>query len=352
MRPEHHNHFDTIRLLTAWSVIVAHHYPITGVTAPAWISNHWLHWAWFGGVAVMTFFVISGYLVTLSWLREPRLLPFLWKRVLRLWPGLCGAVLMCIFVFGLAFTALPAPAFLRSAGALEFAGNLTLVRAATGLPGVFTGQPVEGAMNGPLWTIPLEFFSYCALALAGLLGVLRHRRVASLLCAAYMLWYLLCRNDDVTGELVLWPMYTAYFAAGCLIGLHAQWFRQHAPRLLMVLLPLCLLAYFLTPYQSTARFLLWPVLIIAIGSRGARRNWLHRVGDPSYGIYLYGFPVAQAITALWPQLPFGINLAVTIAIATALGCASWRYIESRALRYKNPGFLRKATPLGKHPAIR
>ncbi|MCS4294103.1 peptidoglycan/LPS O-acetylase OafA/YrhL [Comamonas sp. BIGb0152] len=342
MRPEHRNHFNTIRLLTAWAVIVAHHYSITGVTAPAWISNQWLNWAWLGGVAVMTFFVISGYLVTLSWMREPRLLPFLWKRVLRLWPGLCGTVLICIFVFGLAFTALPAPAYLTSASVLEFVGNLTLVRAATGLPGVFTGQPVAGTMNGPLWTIPLEFFSYCALAVAGLLGILHHRWVGSLLCAAYMLWYLLCKNDDVTGELVLWPMYTAYFAAGCLIGLHSQWFRQHASRLLMLLLPLCLLAYFLTPYQSTARFLLWPILIIAIGSRSAQRNWLHRIGDPSYGIYLYGFPVAQAVTALWPQLPFGINLAVTIATATALGCASWRYIESRALRYKSPSFLRKA----------
>ncbi len=342
MRSEHRNYFDTIRLLAAWSVIVAHHYPITGVRAPAWISNQWLSWAWLGGVAVMTFFVISGYLVTLSWLREPRLLPFLWKRVLRIWPGLCGAVLVCIFGFGLAFTVLPAPQFLRSAGVLEFAGNLTLLRATTDLPGVFTGQPVPGTMNGPLWTIPLEFLSYCALALAGLLGVLRNRKLASLLAAAYMLWYLLFRNDDVTGKLVLWPMYTAYFAAGCFIALHAQWFRQYASRLLMVLLPLCLLAYFLTPYQSTARFLVWPILIIAIGSRSVRQNWFHSIGDPSYGIYLYGFPVAQTVTALWPQLPFWTNLAVTIATATVLGYASWRYIESRALRYKRPGFLRTA----------
>ena len=140
MRPEHHNHFDTIRLLTAWSVIVAHHYPITGVAAPAWISNQWLNWAWLGGVAVMTFFVISGYLVTLSWMREPRLLPFLWKRVLRLWPGLCGAVLVCIFVFGIAFTSLPAPEFLQSPGVLEFAGNLT--------SGVGAPQAVSGRRPG------------------------------------------------------------------------------------------------------------------------------------------------------------------------------------------------------------
>ena len=347
MRTEHPNHFDTIRLLTAWCVIVAHHYPITGIKAPAWISNQWLHWAWLGGMAVMTFFVISGYLVTRSWIREPLLLPFLWKRVLRLWPGLCGAILTCVFVVGIAFTSLPTLVFLQDPGVLKFFTNLTLVNAVTGLPSVFMGQPVEGTINGPLWTIPLEFFSYCALAFVGLLGVLRHHRFASILCTGYILWYLLCQNYDVTGELVLWPMYTAYFAAGCLIGLNTRWFQQHSSQLLLVLLPVCLFVYFLTPYQSTARFLLWPVFIITIGSRRAHRSRLQGIGDPSYGIYLYGFPVAQAVTALWPQLSFGANLIVTIATATALGYASWRYIESRALRYKNIDLLHKVSPSAK-----
>ena len=340
MRSEHHNQFDLIRLLTAWSVIVAHHFPITGTTAPAWISNQWLNWAWLGGVAVMTFFVISGYLVTLSWQREPRLLPFLWKRVLRLWPGMLGAVLLCMFVFGLPFTSLPARAYLASADTWAFLSNLSLVHAVTGLPGVFAHQPVPGAMNGPLWTIPLEFFCYLALAALGLLGALRYRLCATLLCLAYMLWYLVAKNDDITGELVLWPMYTAYFAAGSLIGLHADWFRQHGGKLLLALLPWCLLAYFLTPYQSTARFFLWPVLVIYLGSLRTQRQWLRPLGDPSYGIYLYGFPVAQAVTALWPQLPFSANLAVTIAAATVLGSLSWHWIEARALRYKNPAWLR------------
>ena len=48
----------------------------------------------------------------------------------------------------------------------------------------------------------------------------------------------------------------------------------------------------------------------------------------------------QAVTALWPQLPFSANLAVTIAAATVLGSLPWHWIEARALRYKNPAWLR------------
>ncbi|GAB2457844.1 acyltransferase [Comamonas humi] len=335
MRVEHRNHFDLVRLLTAWSVIVAHHFPITGATAPGWLSNQWLHWAWLGGVAVMTFFVISGYLVTLSWRREPRLLPFMWKRVLRLWPALFVSVLACVFVFGLAFTSLPAHEFLASPGVRAFAVNLSLLKAETGLPGVFTGQPVPEAINGPYWTIPLEFLCYCALALAGVLGLLKHRTWGSLACGGYMLWYLVFRNEDISGEIQLWPMYTAYFAAGALIALNAGWFHRHVRKILALLLPLCLAAYFFTPYLATARFLLWPALIIALGSIPARSDWLRRWGDPSYGVYLYGFPIAQSVTMLWPGLPFTANLAISITAATAMGVLSWKYIESKALRFKD-----------------
>ena len=65
----HQNQFDKIRILAALAVIFSHHFPLAGAPAPAWVANPWVHWAMFGGVAVMTFMCISGYLVTLSWYR-------------------------------------------------------------------------------------------------------------------------------------------------------------------------------------------------------------------------------------------------------------------------------------------
>ena len=80
---EHHNAFNALRIGAASAVIFSHHFHITGTRPPAWLHSDMV-----GGVAVMTFFTISGYLVTLSWLRDPR--------VLALWPSACyGCGLAC-----------------------------------------------------------------------------------------------------------------------------------------------------------------------------------------------------------------------------------------------------------------
>ena len=71
------NNFDALRLAAALAVLFSHQYPITGTTPPAWMNV-----AMVGGVAVMAFFVISGYLVTLSWFYQPRLWAFCAKRAL------------------------------------------------------------------------------------------------------------------------------------------------------------------------------------------------------------------------------------------------------------------------------
>ena len=326
-----HNEFDTLRIGAATAVIFSHHFALTRAPAPAW-----LNFGMVGGVAVMVFFTISGYLVTQSWLREPKLARFLWKRWLRVWPGVGVAVLSNIFLFGLLFTALPTPEFLLHAQTLDYFRNLLLYKAYVDLPGVFLGNPYPQVMNGPLWTIPMESLCYAVLAGVGALGCLRSRGMASLVCVAYLAYFLTQRNADLTGEMQHWYEYSAYFAQGALIALHREQFHAHARRLLMALLPVALVLFFGLGWQHTAGLLLLPPLLIYLGSQRVRALApLHRWGDPSYGIYLFGFPMAQGVQASWPGLPFAASLLLTVALAAAAGYASWHAVESRALRLKN-----------------
>lgn len=71
------NNFDALRLLAAWLVLFSHCYPISGqkVADP---FNRIVGLDTFGGVGVAIFFVLSGYLVTLSWQRSPGDASFLW----------------------------------------------------------------------------------------------------------------------------------------------------------------------------------------------------------------------------------------------------------------------------------
>ena len=324
------NAFIALRIAAASAVIFSHHYPIAAVQAAAW-----LHFSVAGGVAVMVFFTISGYLVTLSWLREPRLLAFVGKRLLRLWPGMLVAVAADVLLFGPAFTTLPLREFWGHPATLEHWCNLWLVKASANLPGVFAHNPLPGLINGSLWTIPLEVLCYAVLMLVGTLGLLRWRWLASSALVAYMAYFALQHNADFGGPMQLWFEYPAYFAYGSLIALHRASFLKYGQRWVLLLAPVAALLFWRFELEHTAGLLWLAPLIIYLGlQRSAVWTRLQRLGDPSYGIYLLGYPIQQVVYALWPELPFLVSMAVALVLAMAAGYASWHAVESPALRLK------------------
>lgn len=330
LQEEHSNAFNALRIAAASAVVFSHHFHITGTKPPSWLHSDMV-----GGVAVMTFFTISGYLVTLSWLREPQAIAFAGKRLLRLWPGMLVAVLLDVLLFGAVFTSLPLRDFLLHPDTLEHWRNLLLVEAFVNLPGVFAANPLAGLMNGPLWTIPMELMCYAVLVSVGVLGGLRWRWVGSTLALGYMVYFWTMRNADLTGTMEHWFEYPAYFAFGSLLALNRSAFLAHAQRVLALLVPVAALIFFGAKLEHAAGLLLLPPLLVYLGTRRARVfAWLHRRGDPSYGIYVLGCPIAQAVQAVCPQLHFFPSLLLALVLATAAGYASWHGIEAPALRLK------------------
>src|ERR1700683_4407822 len=74
------NNFALLRLLAAVAVIFAHSFDLLQSREP-WIWANGYSW---GDVGVITFFAISGFLVSRSWDRRPELLQFALRRALRL----------------------------------------------------------------------------------------------------------------------------------------------------------------------------------------------------------------------------------------------------------------------------
>ncbi|PWB17183.1 acyltransferase [Comamonas sp. JNW] len=327
--PHRSNSFDILRICAALAVIFCHHYYISGREGPAWMNVGMI-----GGVAVMTFFTISGYLVTTSWLREPHVVKFCAKRLLRLWPGMMAAVVLNIYVFGVAFTDLPARSFLTHGQTLEYFKNLLLYRAYVNLPEVFSSNPLSNLMNGPLWTIPIETMCYAALAVAGLVGVFRYRWLASLVLVAYILLFIARYNADFTGTMMHWWEYPAYFACGALIALHRDRFLAHGAAITFGLIPVALF-FWLTGLQHTSGLVVLPALLIFLGSCSSSfSGGVSRLGDPSYGVYLSGCPIAQAVFAVSPGMDFYASMGLSMLLSMLLGYALWHLIESPALRLK------------------
>ncbi len=157
------NSFDLLRLLAAAAVVFHHVAPLSGRPAQRLFSTD------FGELGVGVFFVISGYLVTASWRRTPRLWTFLKKRLLRIEPALVASLAVTALVLGAFATTLPPADYFRAPQVwLYVVRNALLYPVTYELPGVFTHNPLPAVVNGSLWTLRLEFSFYLGVAALGL----------------------------------------------------------------------------------------------------------------------------------------------------------------------------------------
>jgi peptidoglycan/LPS O-acetylase OafA/YrhL len=88
-------------------------------------------------------------------------------------------------------------------------------------------------------------------------------------------------------------------------------------------------AFFLAYTAVTAYLLLWIAYIPA----GFIRRF-NRLGDYSYGTYIYAFPVQQITATLMPGVSVPVMILVSGTVTLALAVASWHRIERSALDLK------------------
>ncbi|MEP6881735.1 MAG: acyltransferase family protein [Dokdonella sp.] len=138
-----------------------------------------------GSVGVCIFFALSGCLISRSWLRSPSLMRFAGARLLRIYPAYLICLLLCVGLFGAAFSDLaPADYFAQEQTRTYLLRNFDLVGLAYRLPGIFLRNPQPGIINGSLWSLALEVRLYLIVALLGGLGILARPRVFGLLVVA------------------------------------------------------------------------------------------------------------------------------------------------------------------------
>jgi peptidoglycan/LPS O-acetylase OafA/YrhL len=304
---------DALRLLLAAAVIVSHAWPLAlGPGAPEPLSLATGHSL--GGWAVLLFFFLSGLLVSGS--AERRSLRAFWAaRARRLLPGL-GAALLVTLALALASGASPS----APEASLWFARALTLVSIEHRLPGAFAGNPYPEIVNGPLWSLFHEVAAYALCLLLVRAGVLRHRgALAGLVAVASAL---AVGHDHLPGRLASFAPLFAAFAAG--MAVHAL--RAHLPVTLPAALA-SLAAAVLLPAQLAVAALGFAALVLAL-----RAPALPLGADVSYGLYIYGWPLAQMIVHLRPGLAPAELAALSLAATLPFAIASWHLVERPALR--------------------
>jgi peptidoglycan/LPS O-acetylase OafA/YrhL len=222
---EPQNNYQLLRFVAAMMVIFGHSYAITKLPGRAGMDfiQRALHFTYSGGIGVDAFFVISGFLVTASYLNRRNWSEFMKARCLRIFPGLIVCVLAMVFLLGPVVTTLPALQYFTDSELYSFLfRNITLVSLHFTLPGVFETLPRAGAVNGSLWTLPAEFFLYILLSIFGAIGILFSRRwygLFILLCCAVAIG--LCLEVGFFAEKSRYLRLVILFAAGSVVRVYA-----------------------------------------------------------------------------------------------------------------------------------
>jgi peptidoglycan/LPS O-acetylase OafA/YrhL len=305
------NNFHIIRYILAVLVLYSHSYGLQKLPEPE------LFYCNLGSFAVKCFFALSGYLITLSCVRSAHLGNYLLNRFLRIAPALLVAVLFSLWLGHLFHN--------------------------------FEANPLPYSLNGPLWTLSWEILCYCICGGLWWFGFLNKNILSPVVIISWTLFIVLPRGSDVS--MVVTPLFLLFFT-GSLIALDEKQFRIKRSGLLFLLLLIGVLvdckAGMLFWFFSKVPFLHGPdfsvrdyhTFAFLLGLPFALM-WLALYVKPliklrndySYGMYIYGWPVQQALIAFFSPSPL-ILFVSTLAVTQGLAMLSWHLIEKRALMFK------------------
>lgn len=347
----HRNNFDLIRLIAAAQVAVVHATEHLGLRLPAHDVTLRLLES-FPGVPI--FFGVSGFLVSASWQRSRGANEFFLNRSLRIFPALwlCFFLSIALIAASGYFNAHfpPIPDLMIWAGA-----QLSFVQVYN--PGFLRDWGI-GAVNGSLWTIPVEMQFYVLTPLVvGLFAWSRRwfwavvvafmainlvhtqilsaqpdwnglRKLAAVTFAPWIFMFMLGAAANfywekiralLEGRFVFWLLGYGVVAAGNLfvdIGAHSN---HILPVFGIMLIGLTLSAAFTAP---------------GIADRILRRN------DISYGLYIYHMPIYNFVLERFdgprPAAIWALGAAFVVSLL------SWLLVEKPALGLKkHPLFSRR-----------
>jgi peptidoglycan/LPS O-acetylase OafA/YrhL len=336
--------FDFLRVALAFGIVVWHAPQIANgsglpnITRFIWFPNY--------GMLVM-FFALSGFLITGS-AQRLGLRDFLINRGLRIFPALFLEVTLSALILGPIFTSLSLHTYFTRLQTYHYFANI-VGDVQFVLPGVFDKNPGY-YVNGSLWTIPYELGCYAIMSTFIVFGMLRKPAVVLVISAVYMVAGLVlsqCAFDrhNIGGALVF-NMATgdgARLLVSFMLGIAAYLYRRsiiYDVRIFSGAVALCVIvavigpAPWLTP--TVLNVLLCPPLVYMTAFVGATRMPklpLFGRGDYSYGIYLYGMPIQQAVRAQFPFTTTAVsNLLFAVPLITGFAMFSWHVIEKPILR--------------------
>jgi peptidoglycan/LPS O-acetylase OafA/YrhL len=328
------NNFGILRLAFASMVVLSHAPELVDGNRSRELLTRLFGTLSFGEMGVDGFFLISGYLITRSFLTSPGLLNYLAKRIARIYPAFLVATIVSVAVF--------APLSGTPLSALGLGDWLHVVKYALLLqpppvpafPGVH--YPV---LNGAMWTIAYEFRCYLLVAMLGLTGLLQRREYV-LACAIVLLLFMAARptitfdpSNIYVGDITQAIRMTGAFLVGAIFYLYRDVIVYRTSHVVLAVLAL-LGCMFVKGVAEPALCVFGGYLIFwqALQVRASLASRLTTDHDLSYGLYLYTWPIQSALVFFAPGISPWPMFVMTLGLAAICGYISWTLLESRIQR--------------------
>jgi peptidoglycan/LPS O-acetylase OafA/YrhL len=337
--PRQANNFDLLRIMFAWFVIISHSYVLNGLGATDPLFEATNHNFLFSFIGVKGFFIISGYLIFKSMVVSRSIPEYLLKRVLRIFPALVVVLVVTLFAIYFIYPAGKAAFFTNKEVYAYFFENIILFKPNFFINGVFSEQ-YSAAINGSLWTIEYEFFFYVLILLffyvranKNLLKILLGLIVTAFLIVRFFFYNWTLQTHFFIPLESLFDL-GPYFLMGSLLSLFDLEKLPAKNGIALFLLSVLILGTYIQVGHTVVYFTL-PFLVIYVGKKtSGLAAWVHtKLGDPSYGIYLYAFPLQQMLIYLYKPTTIWLFVMSSIG-AFVFGYFSWILIEKKALSLK------------------
>lgn len=344
------NNFDFLRFLAAMFVIISHSFAIKGMKEPGVGSLS------LGGLGVMIFFVLSGYLITKSLITSKNIIQFYWNRFLRIIPALIFLSLFIILIIGALSTTLDLADYFSSKETWQYMWYcVTLFRYHDQIPSVFESNPFPSAINGSLWTLRYEVAIYLIVGMIGLFKKLKKPAffvclfILSVFCTIIFSIYndlfissitphvpniIIALIIEYNNIFYAMSMFSSYFLCGSLFHFYQDKIQFTIPKLLFFTI-IFILSLFIG-YSHLLFLCSVPYLLLHLGNiKNKYLNNFSAKGDFSYGLYIFAFPIQQLIIYYTNN---NISIEIFIVLASIftliMSYISWHLIEKKALEYK------------------
>jgi len=331
--------FDYLRLTLSTLVVLLHTVSISqGKMADAIFWDTPLRPLY--QIAMPMFFALSGFLVAGSLERCKTIFKFLCLRAIRIYPALCVEVLLSAFILGPLLTNHSLSAYFLNKEFFSYMLNVTGDIHYT-LPGVFEHNPSPSTVNGQLWTIPFELGCYVSLTVLSFLGIIRDRRIGlfaiPVATAALILARLVKYGGHFPSLAASFPgsLLVISFLSGVTIFLYRDIVTWRFRYFALSALAACALLGIIPD-----RAFLSPVPIayttVYLGLTNYKRLGFLRHADLSYGIFLYGYAVQQAVAGVFPwSREWYLNFLIAFPVILIVAGLSWHFVEKPTLELKS-----------------